>query len=78
MASVATEVTLGARGNYAWSSEGTPFFLRPFVQLRGVPAMRYQGDQAASVEVEPRWQFHDRWSVVGFGGAGTARTSRDD
>lgn len=71
------EVTVGARGNYAWSSDGTPFFLRPFVQLRGVPAMRFQGDHAASVEVEARWQFSGRWSAVGFGGAGTTRTSRE-
>ena len=71
------EVTLGAFGNYAWSSPSTPFFLRPFVQLRGVPAVRYQGDQAASVEVEARWQFSGRWSVVVFGGAGTTRTTRD-
>ena len=69
-------MTLGARGNYAWSSAGTPFFLRPFVQMRGVPAMRYQGDQAASVELEARWQFFGRWSVVAFGGAGTTRTDR--
>jgi hypothetical protein len=70
------DLTLGARANYSWSSEGTPFFLRPFVQLRGVAAMRYQGDQAASLEVEARWQFYGRWSVVGFGGAGTARTDQ--
>ena len=70
------DVTLGARGNYAWSSNGTPFFLRPFVQLRGVPAMRYQGDKVASVELEARWQFSGRWSVVVFGGAGSARTDR--
>jgi hypothetical protein len=70
------DVTLGAYGNYAWSSSGTPFFLRPFVELRGVPAMRYQGDQAASVEVEARWQFFGRWSVVVFGGAGTTRTTQ--
>ncbi len=73
---LAHDVTLGARGNYAWSSDGTPFFLRPFVQLRGVPAARYQGDQAASVELEVRWQFLGRWSVVAFGGAGTTRTDR--
>ena len=71
-----SDVTLGARGNYAWSSKDTPFFLRPFVQLRGVPAMRYQGDQAASVEVEVRWQFFDRWSVVGFGGFGWTHSSQ--
>jgi hypothetical protein len=69
------DVTLGARGNYAWSSTGTPFFLKPFVILRGVPAMRYQGDQMASVEAEVRWQFHGRWSVVAFGGAGATRSS---
>ena len=70
-------VTLGARANYAWSSDGTPFFLRPYVQLRGVPAMRFQGDQAASLEVEARWQFLGRWSAVVFGGAGTTRTEKD-
>ena len=70
-------VTVGARADYAWSSDGTPFFLRPFVQLRGVPAMRYQGDQMASVEAELRWQFSGRWSVVGFGGAGATRTNGD-
>jgi hypothetical protein len=70
-------VTLGARGNYAWSSSSTPFFLRPYVQLRGVPAMRFQGEQMASAEAEARWQFSGRWSVVAFGGAGTTRSSRD-
>ena len=70
------DVTFGARANYAWSSDGTPFFLRPFIQLRGVPAVRYQGDQAASVELEARWQFFGRWSVVAFGGAGETRTTR--
>jgi hypothetical protein len=71
-------LTFGARGNYAWSSSGTPFFLRPFIVLRGVPAVRFQGDQAASAELELRWQFHERWSVVGFGGAGATRTERRD
>jgi hypothetical protein len=70
-------VTLGARADYAWSSDGTPFFLRPYVPLRGVPAMRFQGDQVASLEAEVRWQFFGRWSVVGFGGAGATRTARD-
>ncbi len=69
------DVFLGARGNYAWSSSDTPFFLRPFIMLRGVPAVRYQGDQAASVEVEARWQFHGRWSLVAFGGAGRTWTN---
>jgi hypothetical protein len=71
------DVTLGARGDYGWSSDSTPFFLRPYIMLRGVTAMRYQGDQAASFEIEARWQFHGRWSVVAFGGAGRTWTRND-
>jgi hypothetical protein len=65
----------GVRGTAQTSSDGTPFYLRPFVWLRGVQALQYQGDQAAEVEAELRWQFHPRFSLVGFGGAGIARGS---
>ncbi|HEX6397165.1 MAG TPA: hypothetical protein VFZ95_07065 [Steroidobacteraceae bacterium] len=68
--------TLGMRGDYQWSSDGTPFFLRPYIKLRGVAAMRYQGDEMASAEVEARWQFRPRWSLVGATGYGTAHTDR--
>jgi hypothetical protein len=68
--------TLGLRGDYQWASEGTPFFLRPYIKLRGVEAMRYQGDEMASVEVEARWQARGRWSLVGAAGYGSARTER--
>lgn len=71
---VRNDLFLGARGNFAWSSDETPFFLRPFVMLRGVPAVRYQGDEAGSIEIEARWQFHGRWSIVAFGGAGRTWT----
>jgi hypothetical protein len=64
------QITLGARADYSWSSSNTPFFLRPYIQLRGVPAMRYQGDEVAFVEVEARWQCYGRWSVIPFAGAG--------
>ena len=62
------------RGGAKYSSDGTPFFLRPFVWLRGVQALKYQGEQAAEVEAELRWQFHSRFSLVAFGGAGRARS----
>jgi len=72
------DITLAARANYAWSSDETPFFLRPYIMLRGVPAVRYQGDQAASIEVEARWQLYGRWSIVAFGGAGKTWTDSDN
>jgi hypothetical protein len=70
-------VTLGLRGDYQWSSDGTPFFLRPYIKLRGVAAMRYQGDEMASAEAEARWQVRGRWSLVGAAGYGSAHTDRE-
>ena len=70
---VARETFLGVRGSVKSSSDDTPFYLRPYVALRGVQALRYQGEDAAEIEAELRWQFHPRFSVVGFVGAGVAR-----
>ena len=61
------------RGSAKDSSDGTPFYLRPYVSLRGVQALQYQGEQAAELEAELRWQLGARYSVVGFAGAGEAR-----
>jgi len=49
-----------------------PFYLRPFISLRGAPAMRYQGDDAAEIEAELRWQLWKRFSLIGFVGTGAA------
>jgi outer membrane translocation and assembly module TamA len=65
------------RGSAKDSSDGTPFYLRPYVSLRGVQALQYQGEQAAELEVEIRWQLRPRYSVVGFAGTGEAQSSID-
>ena len=63
---------LGLRGDGAASFGDAPFYLRPFISLRGVPIMRYQGDEIAQIETELRWQFWKRFSLVGFVGGGAA------
>ena len=70
---VAPEWFLAVRGTARTSTDGTPFFLRPYVELRGVQAISYQGETTVDAEAELRWQFHSRFSVVGFVGAGLAR-----
>jgi hypothetical protein len=57
-----------------------PFYAYPFVQLRGVPAMRYQGQWAWSGEAEVLWGVTPRWTLVGFGGLGyvTAEVGSND
>ena len=56
-----------------------PFYSKPFIALRGVPAMRYQGDLTALVETEQSFNmFSSRWDLVAFGGIGTTFESLDD
>ncbi len=64
---------LGLRFEGSVVDGDVPFFALPFIQLRGVPAMRYQDEKVAVVEAEGRWRVWKRWSLVGFVGAG--RTS---
>jgi hypothetical protein len=47
-----------------------PFYSLPFVWMRGIPAMRYQGDTVAQVETEVRWTIKGPWNLVGFVGYG--------
>jgi hypothetical protein len=69
--------TLGVRGDASFSFGDAPFYMKPYVGLRGVPAMRYLGESVAQVEVELRWQFWKRFSLVGFAGDGAAWTEFD-
>jgi outer membrane protein assembly factor BamA len=64
--------TLGLRGDASAGFGSVPFYLRPFVSLRGAQAMRYQGEQVGQLEAELRWQFWKRFSMVGFAGGGAA------
>jgi hypothetical protein len=63
---------LGFRGLAGGSFGDAPFYMRPSIGLRGVAAMRYQGEEIAQLETELRWQFYGRWSVLGFFGGGGA------
>lgn len=71
------QVYLSVRSGIKASSDGTPFFLRPFVWLRGVQALAFQGEEVAEAELEMRWQLHSRFSLVGFGGAGLTRSDTE-
>jgi hypothetical protein len=63
---------LGLRGDAAASFGDAPFYVEPSISLRGVPIMRYQGEEIAQLEAELRWQFYKRFSLVGFTGVGGA------
>lgn len=67
---------LGLRADGQFTRGDVPFYALPFVMLRGVPAMRYQGERVLVAETELRYKVTPRWALVGFGGAGKAYGGR--
>jgi hypothetical protein len=63
---------LGLRGDTSAAFGNAPFFLNPFISMRGVPMMRFQGEEIAQAELELRWQFYKRLSILAFFGGGGA------
>ena len=49
-----------------------PFYMLPYIDMRGIPAERYQGNVDLLSEAEMRWDVVRRWSVMAFAGAGKA------
>jgi hypothetical protein len=70
-------VVLGLRFDGAAVWGDAPFFTLPYVDLRGIPALRYQGEQAGEGEFEIRWRVYKRWSLIGFFGLGWTASSAD-
>lgn len=65
------------RVNSVTTSGDVPFYARPYVDVRGVTAMRYQGDHVAVGEAQLGYNITPRWQVIGFTGAGTAFDHND-
>ncbi|MXV51157.1 BamA/TamA family outer membrane protein [Pedobacter sp. HMF7647] len=69
---IAKKLTGGLRIEGAQAINDPPFYLKPFVNLRGVPTMRYQGNATLLSEAEFRWDLYRRWSAVFYGGIAEA------
>ncbi|WP_242620218.1 glyceraldehyde-3-phosphate dehydrogenase [Shewanella maritima] len=63
---------LGVRLDGKSATEGVPFYAKPFIDMRGMAAMRYQADNTALGEIELSYDIDDRWTVLGFAGTGKA------
>jgi hypothetical protein len=68
-------LVLGLRGEAETLDGEAPFYEYPFINLRGIPAMRYQGETVTVGEAEFRWNFQTRWSLILFGGIGYAESA---
>ena len=69
---VLPNVVAGLRADGQFVAGDAPFYALPFVKLRGIPALRYQGTDVLTLETEERWMVTPRWGLVGFAGIGRA------
>ena len=75
---VRPDLILGWRVEGNFSFGDVPFYSLPFINLRGIPAARYQGDHVLETELEVRYQLTERWSLLPFGGVGMTAKSLDE
>jgi hypothetical protein len=69
---VGKEFVFGGRLDGRAARGDVPFYQLPYIDLRGIPAARYQDDNVGVAEVELRWNATPRWAFVAFTGAGRA------
>jgi len=71
------DYVVGVRIDATRASGDVPFYAAPFVRLRGIPALRYQGEMASAFELEGRRHFGDRWSGSLFAGVGSVSVGEE-
>jgi hypothetical protein len=54
------------------SGERIAPYLYPFISMRGIPMMRYQGENIVTAQSEVNYNLDARWSLLCFGGIGKA------
>lgn len=75
---ISKNITSGFRVEYQQIFGDAPFYMLPYINMRGIPVMRYQGDVIALAETEWRWDFTSRYSLIAFGGVANAFSKKSD
>jgi hypothetical protein len=65
-------VVVAGRADARAASGQVPFYMLPFVDIRGLAKARLQDERTAVLETEVRWNLDARWALVGFVGGGRA------
>ncbi|WP_316636102.1 BamA/TamA family outer membrane protein [uncultured Flavobacterium sp.] len=69
---ITPKLIMGLRFEGEQSFGNPPFYMLPGINLRGIPAGRYQGKTSLVTEVEFRWDLYRRWSLMGYAGGANA------
>ncbi len=59
--------------DFSTNEHSLPPTSRPYIELRGAPSFRYQGDQIAAGQTQVNYFITPRWTISGFYGLGYAK-----
>lgn len=65
-------LTLGIRLDATFTEGDIPLFAAPFIDISGIPVMRYQGLNVYTSEAQVIYSVHPRWQLNAFVGEGRA------
>jgi outer membrane protein assembly factor BamA len=65
-----TDMVLAAELRAARTSDDAPFFMAPFIDVRGFPSGQYLDSALGQAQAEFRWNPFGRFGVVAFAGVG--------
>ncbi len=72
------KLVVGLRAGADFAFNDSVFYMEPYVDLRGVAALRYQDVRAGEGELELRWRVWRRFSLIGFAGVGWVDGEKSD
>jgi hypothetical protein len=65
-------LTLGLRADARLATGDVPFYMLPYIDMRGITSGQFQNTRTAVVESEARYDFALRWAAIAFIGDGRA------
>ena len=75
---ITDKIFSGWRFDSSFTSGDAPFYAKPFIEMRGVPAMKYQNNNTMLAEMQWTFKTYKRWKVDVFTGTGKAFESFQD
>ncbi|GAL36527.1 outer membrane protein [Vibrio maritimus] len=74
-------LTLAFAGSY--SSLNTdesylPPLAKPYINMRGVAAYKYQGDEVSTLQAQAMWHLNHRWTINAFYGVGSTAEEHNE
>ncbi|MCL9773919.1 BamA/TamA family outer membrane protein [Vibrio methylphosphonaticus] len=78
---VSEKLTLAFAGSYTslhTQEHYLPPLSQPYIDMRGVAAYKYQGNEVSTLQVQTMWHLNHRWTINAFYGVGSSASEHKE